>query len=553
MRNVWIAVVLAAGLAGQVPELRLQVRGEVPEPPQLRVVEFGVVPKPVYRQVLLGMPSVQRELRLTEAQKHDIAAEIRRQSQKLRGLPREEGDRQETSAARQAILGETTAALRKILEPGQRDRLDQIRLQAHGPLAFDPSLYPEAATDVTDLTEPLALIEEQVEQVRAIAREGFEAITASSSFPIVVDPKAGKPTAESVRALVASPGYRAAKQKAREEAKKAWAATIERIEQVLAEPQRDAYRARLGAPFDLSTLNPAVDGPTDDAALVGRLLNVRGAGSQQADPGFDAKVDRPAYGAAHPRVLFDEAHHNFHTAGGRYKPFADLLANDGYRVIPNKEPFTKDVLARVDVLVVANAMGAARMAEPGAGNPAFTGAECDAVRDWVRDGGSLLLVTDMPPFGSAAEDLAERFGVETSNGSTTDPANSEGDESNLVFTRENGLLGDHPILTGRDAAERVDRVQTFTGQSLKGPAGSVALLKLADTALDRGEGGVPVSAAGRAQGVAFAFGKGRVVVLGEAGGLSAQVNGANRLGMNVPGLDNRKLALNILHWLSGLL
>ena len=46
----------------------------------------------------------------------------------------------------------------------------------------------------------------------------------------------------------------------------------------------------------------------------------------------------------HPRVLFDEAHHNFHTAGGRYKPFADLMTSDGYEVIPNREKFSREVL-----------------------------------------------------------------------------------------------------------------------------------------------------------------------------------------------------------------
>ena len=36
--------------------------------------------------------------------------------------------------------------------------------------------------------------------------------------------------------------------------------------------------------------------------------------------------------------------------------------------------------------------------------------------------------------------------------------------------------------------------------------------------------------------------------------LSAQVNGPQRIrmGMNVPGTDNRQFALNIMHWLSGL-
>ena len=64
----------------------------------------------------------------------------------------------------------------------------------------------------------------------------------------------------------------------------------------------------------------------------------------------------------------------------------------------------------------------------------------------------------------------------------------------------------------------------------------------------------PASAAGRAQGVAFSLGKGRVVVMGEAAELSAQVIGDGRkFGMNVPGIDNRQMALNIMHWLSGLL
>ncbi|HEY3700934.1 MAG TPA: hypothetical protein VGL32_01630, partial [Acidimicrobiales bacterium] len=165
----------------------------------------------------------------------------------------------------------------------------------------------------------------------------------------------------------------------------------------------------------------------------------------------------------------------------------------------------------------------------------------------------LLLITDHAPFGSAAESLSKRFGVDMSKGYTSDPPNSEGDATSLVFTRKNKLLGDHPITRGRDDAERVNRVQTFTGQSLKGPAGSVAILRLGDTATDEGADGRPVSAAGRAQGVAFAFGEGRVVVMGEAAELSAQLIGSEKFGMNVPGLDNRQLALNIMHWLSGVL
>jgi hypothetical protein len=53
----------------------------------------------------------------------------------------------------------------------------------------------------------------------------------------------------------------------------------------------------------------------------------------------------------------DEAHRNFHTASGRYKPFADLLQNDGYLFVSNTRAFKVDALKGVDVLVIANAMG----------------------------------------------------------------------------------------------------------------------------------------------------------------------------------------------------
>jgi hypothetical protein len=63
----------------------------------------------------------------------------------------------------------------------------------------------------------------------------------------------------------------------------------------------------------------------------------------------------------------------------------------------------------------------------------------------------------------------------------------------------------------------------------------------------------PESAAGRAQGVALELGKGRVVVLAEAAMMTAQVGqDGHPFGMNVPGNDDRQLAVNILHWLSRL-
>jgi hypothetical protein len=273
--------------------------------------------------------------------------------------------------------------------------------------------------------------------------------------------------------------------------------------------------------------------------------------AQQADPNFDARVSRPAYTKKHPKVLFDEAHNNIHTASGLYKPFVNLITNDGYVVVPNKEKFQQSTLTGYDVLVIVNAAGPRGRR----GNPAFTDEESDAVRDWVRAGGSLLFIADHAPMGAAAEILAKRFGVDMSKGYTDDPSSQDKELGDILFSRDNKLLADHAITRGRNSRERVNRVVTFTGQSLNGPKESVIFLKLPDTAVDTfPPNKETVSAAGRGQGIAMNFEKGRVIVLGEAGMLSAQVDNKGRaFGMNYPNIDNRQLALNTMHWLSRLL
>ena len=284
---------------------------------------------------------------------------------------------------------------------------------------------------------------------------------------------------------------------------------------------------------------------------------VTAPGQQMADVHFNTRVEKPAYSKNYPRVMFDEAHNNFHTASGRYKPFAELLFSDGYQVVVNRKPLAKESLRTFKVLVIANALGAEDMDDDGADQPAFTDEEADAVRDWVRGGGSLLLIADHAPFGGAAEGLAKRFNVTMSKGWVRDPEHTQPSARSLLFSRENKLLLDHPITQGRNETERIDRVLTFTGQALKGAEGAMSFLKLGEQAKDSpaptSEQGVSV--AGQSQGLAIKFGKGRVVMMGEAAMLSAQVSGSeNRpMGMNVPGSDNKQLVLNIMHWLTGLL
>ena len=286
-----------------------------------------------------------------------------------------------------------------------------------------------------------------------------------------------------------------------------------------------------------------------------------------ADDRYDTRVEAPALASKRPRVLFDHGHHNSHSISGRYGPFAKLIASDGCRVRQTAAPLTPALLRDADLLVIVNAEGP----KPDKTAPAFTDLECDAVRDWVRGGGSLLLVADHHPCGEAASKLAARFGVEMSGGWTDDEACARagsGDPGQLLFTRGDGRLADHAITRGDGKNTGVDTVETFTGQSLQGPADSSPLLLLSPTALDR----IPVSstvqtkgtthittfetsdhsAAGRTQGLAMRFGNGRLVVLGEAAMLTAQINGrGNRFGMNAPGNDDRAFALNLIRWLAG--
>ncbi|MFN8179247.1 MAG: hypothetical protein U0167_15050 [bacterium] len=298
--------------------------------------------------------------------------------------------------------------------------------------------------------------------------------------------------------------------------------------------------------------------------VAGLLAGTFASCSGNVDGRFDVSVRDPAFRANGPRVLFDEAHHPHHRARGTYAPFTRLLENDGFRVSVNRRPIDAQLLRGADILAIVTAQGANDINDA----PALTAAEDDVVRDWVAGGGALLLVFDHWPFGGCVQDLAGRFGVEVGLGSVEDPKGHDpatDDTGQLVFSRENGLLGEHPILRGRRADEAVERVTTFDGASVGVPAGAVTLLRLSDGAVDlepdvqvdRSHGDVranvtfvsPRPAASRAQGVAMEVGKGRVVILGESAMLTAQLRDGRPFGMNAPGVDNRQLALNLMRWL----
>jgi hypothetical protein len=258
-----------------------------------------------------------------------------------------------------------------------------------------------------------------------------------------------------------------------------------------------------------------------------------------------------------PLVLLDEAHNNFHTMDGRYRPFVNILKSDGYLVKKNKELFTKEKLAHADILIISNALGVQNVKNWSLPNySAFSRDEIEAVYLWVKNGGSLFLIADHMPFPKAAEDLAAIFGFQFNNGYVEDLNNKE-----QIFEKNKGTLVAHPILKGSGVKEEVKSVKAFTGQAFLSPPNAKPLLVFGDSAISlmpkkswKFPDDTPeISVKGWNQGATLEFDKGRVVVFGEAAMFTAQVSGKakRKMGVIAEGAEqNEQFLLNIMLWLS---
>ncbi len=279
---------------------------------------------------------------------------------------------------------------------------------------------------------------------------------------------------------------------------------------------------------------------------------------QISDNDYNPVLKKPAYKAGKgPLVFIDEGHHNFHTKEGRYKPFANLLERDGYVVKSYEGNFDRKKLNRGKILVISNALNEMNVENWYLPTPsAFTADEIGIVKQWVYDGGSLFLIADHMPMAGASADLAAAFGFEFTNGFAIQKERSNVD----YFSLEKGTLVESALTKGRDNSENVRQIVSFTGQSFKIPEDATPILVfddqysnyLPDTAWVFNEKTPQHSAQGWSQGAFKKFGKGRIVVFGEAAMFSAQLAGPVRrkIGMNSENApENFQLVLNILHWL----
>jgi hypothetical protein len=278
------------------------------------------------------------------------------------------------------------------------------------------------------------------------------------------------------------------------------------------------------------------------------------------DAAFRVRIEAPAYPqGTGPLVLLDEAHNNVHSLTGFYRPFGDLLRADGYRVAELSEPITPSAVAAAGVIVISNALPAASQEEADTLGSAFTKDEIEALLGWIREGGALLLFVDHRPFPRAAQDLATRLGVEMLDGYALDYEVWDP----IIFSRDRGTLGMHPIMEGRAPEERVDSVATFYGHAMRAIVPGIQPLLILGREIesmhpgrlwDIGDETPRVSVGGWLQGAARVLGRARVVVYGEAAMAVAQLAGPQRepRGMNTSiGAQNAQLLLNTLHWLTG--
>lgn len=279
---------------------------------------------------------------------------------------------------------------------------------------------------------------------------------------------------------------------------------------------------------------------------------------QVPDTLFSPMVANPAY---HPKqgsvICIDEAHNNFHTMSGGFRPFANVLEKDGYIVRPLTGTFNAETLRPAKIVVVANAIHRDNLQRWTLPTPSvFTDDEINAINAWVKAGGSLLLIADHMPFPGAAEKLAASFGIKFYNGFARKEKNDRD-----IFKSGTGLE-ECAITKGRGDVERVTSVQTFTGQGFQVPEDAVRVITLnkdyeillPSTAWEFTELTPRIPAEGFVQGAYLRYGSGRIAVFGEAAMFTAQRYGKNKFGMNAKtASQNMQFLLNTIHWLDGLI
>jgi hypothetical protein len=132
------------------------------------------------------------------------------------------------------------------------------------------------------------------------------------------------------------------------------------------------------------------------------------------------------------RILFDEAHSEAwtirrelaermqpaHPQDSSYAIAAATLAARDFDVLPNTDrPLTRETLAGADVVVIAHPSDPKWEATTNDRAPRLRDDEVDALEEFVRGGGGLIVLgeTEQDKYGNNLNALLARFGIEVSN------------------------------------------------------------------------------------------------------------------------------------------
>ncbi|WP_406698176.1 hypothetical protein V5E97_04910 [Singulisphaera sp. Ch08] len=241
---VGLAVVLAA--VGEFSIARAQTAGRDGGSESLAGLARTMGTGPQAPVTILMAPAVQRELKLTDAQKHKIfslsvsAAQKQRdqfQSLFLGGGGDGEGglNPQGMLATRDGMRRENDQAIGRILEDKQKERFNQIVLRTEGPLAVARP----------DIAAKLGLKDTQRQYVQSIMTQ-----MQQNQFLLFARMRQGAAQGQ------VGPGQVA---QLREMMEKLRDGAVQQLSKVIDAKQKAAFNKMLGEPFDLAKLDPDSD------------------------------------------------------------------------------------------------------------------------------------------------------------------------------------------------------------------------------------------------------------------------------------------------------
>ena len=211
---------------------------------------------------------------------------------------------------------------------------------------------------------------------------------------------------------------------------------------------------------------------------------------------------------------------------------AAALSQREFQVAANEDrPLTRQLLDGHDVLVIAHPSDAKWERTTGAGSPTLRPEELDAVEDFVRSGGGLLLLgeTEQEKYGNNVNALLARFGIKLENDTVQDYEHFLNAPSWILADLEEGARG-----PGGDVLARVD---------------SACLYRATTISLDEADSDALVLA--RAQDSSSAPGAPLIVAGDRGAGRVAVVADSDLFGDDcIDQLDHRALWLNLVWWLA---